>query len=152
MQKVAAAMLQKFEAIGSDAWLFARPLLQLLVVLITIDWMLRRVGIQLSTGVQSFKWNVQAIIAIIVIAAYAIAELGGIGSGGLKDIALVVVGFYFGTQRHAYEVDPTTGKMRVIDEHENTVQGGAQASQVSSATTGAQLKVKSSRTPGQRML
>ena len=113
--------------LGNTAWSFARPLLQLLLVLLIVDWILKRMGIQFSPGAattsigRQFNWDVQAIIAVIVIAAYAVAQLAGLGGEGMKDIALVVVGFYFGTQRRSYEVDPQTGKMRVIEDHTNTL-------------------------------
>ncbi len=134
----AESVVAGFNKVAVAAWEFVRPLLQLLIVLVIIDWVLRRVGIQLGASVQSFRWDVQAIIAIIVIVAYALSELGGLGGGGMKDIALVVVGFYFGTQRHAYELDPETGKMRVIHEHENTIEGGKAGSKVEPAGSGSQ--------------
>lgn len=121
---LSAALMGSISSVGQTAWTFVRPLLQLIIVLVILDWVLRRTGIQLGAGVRRFDWNVQAIIAIIVVAAYAVAELGGIGDSGLKDITLVVVGFYFGTQRHSFEVDPKTGKLRVLDEHLNPL-GGA---------------------------
>jgi hypothetical protein len=130
---LASSALLVIQPVGGQAWAFARPLLQLLIVIILIDWVFQRLGIQIRGGVQSFKWDVQAIIAIIVIAAYAVAELGGIGTG-LKDIALVVVGFYFGKQRRSYEVDPQTGKIRVFEEHDNTVHDAKLESQSTKAT------------------
>jgi hypothetical protein len=69
------------------------------------DWLIGRLRTMSETP--AFEWNVQAIIAIIVVSAYAITQTFGLGvdeggraGEGLKDIALVVVGFYFGTQRH----------------------------------------------------
>jgi hypothetical protein len=118
---LAVDLLQSMDRFGAAAWHFVRPLLQLAIVLMIIDWLLRRLGIQLSAGARGFDWNVQAIIAIVVVAAFAIAELSGIGGAGLKDVVLVVVGFYFGTQRRVFEVDPGTGQIRHIEEHDNPV-------------------------------
>jgi hypothetical protein len=122
-QAAPGALLATVMSIGQAAWLFARPLLQLAIVLMIIDWILRRLGIQLGAGARHFDWNVQAIIAIVVVAAFAVAELSGIGSGSLKDVVLVVVGFYFGTQRRTLEVDSQTGKIREVEEHTNPVHG-----------------------------
>jgi hypothetical protein len=116
---VQAILLVSNSSLAKNAWDFARPLLQLMVVLVIVDWVLHRLGVRLDSGVRHFEWNVQAIIAIIVVAAYAVAELGGIGNGGLKDIALVVVGFYFGTQRRSSETDVQGGKTRLVEEHIN---------------------------------
>lgn len=124
-QAAPGALLSTVMSIGQAAWQFARPLLQLAIVLMIIDWILKRLGIQLGVGVRHFDWNVQAIIAIVVVAAFAVAELSGIGSGSLKDVVLVVVGFYFGTQRRTLEVDSQTGKIREVEEHTNPVHGAA---------------------------
>jgi hypothetical protein len=129
------SLLPSIAALGGGAWNFARPLLQLVILLVIIDWVFRRMGVQLGVGVRRFDWNVQAIIAIVVIAAFAVAELGGLGGRGLKDLALVVVGFYFGTQRRTFEVDPQTGKIRQIEEHQNPVHGGTEAEQSDKAPT-----------------
>jgi hypothetical protein len=124
-QAAPSALLVTIMNIGQGAWQFARPLLQLAIVLMIIDWILRRLGIQLGAGARHFDWNVQAIIAIVVVAAFAVAELSGIGSGSLKDVVLVVVGFYFGTQRRTLEVDSQSGKIREVEVHTNPVHGAA---------------------------
>jgi hypothetical protein len=118
-----AALLATVAGIGAYAWRFAEPLLQLMVVLLIVDWLLGRLGIEVKAGLRGFDWNVQAIIAITVIGSFALAALGGItqGVGVLKDLALVVVGFYFGTQRKMVEVDAQTGKLRQFEEHQNPV-------------------------------
>jgi|GEM_PF-4918985 len=128
-QAAPGALLASVVEIGKGAWQFARPLLQLAIVLMIVDWMLQRLGIQLGSGVRHFDWNVQAIIAIVVVAAFSIAELGGIGSGSLKDVVLVVVGFYFGTQRRTLEVDSQSGKIREVEEHVNPVHVSAAVKQ-----------------------
>ena len=44
--------------------------------------------------------NVQALLAVVLILAFAVSAIGGVGhTSALKDIALVVVGFYFGTRK-----------------------------------------------------
>jgi len=117
------ALVATVAGVGTNAWRFAEPLLQLMVVLLIVDWLLGRLGIEVKAGLRGFDWNVQAIIAITVIGSFALAALGGItqGVGVLKDLALVVVGFYFGTQRKMVEVDAQTGKLRQFEEHQNPV-------------------------------
>lgn len=47
-----------------------------------------------------FGGNVQAILAIVIIIAFAISAIGAVGqTSALKDVALVVVGFYFGSRK-----------------------------------------------------
>lgn len=108
-------------AIGAGVWNFARPLLQLAVVLAIVDWLIRRWSIAGSFSSFGRDFNIQAIVALIVIGAFAVAVLSGIteGVGALKDLALVVVGFYFGTQRRAIEYQTDSGKTTIIEEHTN---------------------------------
>jgi hypothetical protein len=48
----------------------------------------------------NFGNNIQALLAIVLIIAFAISAIGGVGNTlALKDIALVVVGFYFGSKK-----------------------------------------------------
>ncbi|MEJ1975067.1 MAG: hypothetical protein WDN49_02420 [Acetobacteraceae bacterium] len=63
--------------------------------------------VNLGTGAGGGLNNVQALIAIIVVGAFALSALTGIGShtSDLKDIALVVVGFYFGTRRRQSDAE-----------------------------------------------
>ena len=89
-------------AIGGNAWQFLRPLLQLITVLFIVDWLATRLGFKLT--VESLQaswgtWSVQAFIAGIIITTYCIAVLADIaGANYLKDVVLIVIGFYFGTR------------------------------------------------------
>lgn len=48
----------------------------------------------------TFGANIQALLAVVLILAFAVSAIGGVGdTASLKDIALVVVGFYFGTRK-----------------------------------------------------
>jgi hypothetical protein len=118
---VAVSVLESTVRFGQAAWAFARPLLQLAVVLLIVDWLARRMGVRFGSQTSGITWNVQAILAVVVVMAFAISELSGIGGGGLKDVALVIVGFYFGTQRRALMTDPRTGKILEVEEHDNPV-------------------------------
>jgi hypothetical protein len=125
------ALAATVAGIGANAWRFAEPLVQLMVLLVIVDWLLGRLGIEVKAGLKGFDWNVQAVIAITVIGSFALAALGGIsqGVGVLKDLALVVVGFYFGTQRKMVEVDTQTGRLRQFEEHQNPVPPSAPSTQ-----------------------
>jgi len=114
---------QQLMIIAGGAWGFVRPFLQLILVLGIVDWILGRWGISWQSNSLGINWNIQTIIALIVIGAFAIAALGGLseGVGTLKDLALVVVGFYFGSQRKSIEMQTDNGKVTVVEEHENEV-------------------------------
>lgn len=100
-------IVERIFDIGAGLASFISPILQLALVLLIIMEAGRRIGIGsdgfslanvLSTNAGST--SIQAIIAIIIVLAVSIAALGGIGRVDvLKDLALVVVGFYFGSRR-----------------------------------------------------
>lgn len=122
-QTALVPLLTSIASVGSAAWDFVRPLLQLGVVLLIVDWLLGRFGFSLAGRRNSrLDWNIQTIIALMVVGAFAIAALGGLaGVSALKDLALVVVGFYFGTQKKSVEVESEKGKVTVVEEHQNEV-------------------------------
>lgn len=85
--------------IGDNAWSFARPLLQLIAVLLILEWIFSRVGIRLRLSEITTDWNVQTFIAGIIIVTFCIAVLADIQAVGyLKEVVLIVIGFYFGTR------------------------------------------------------
>jgi hypothetical protein len=92
---------------------FIAPVLQLALVLAVLIGVAERLGVLRGTALSSqslsavtTSGNIQALIAIIIVVALAISALGNIGEvGTLKDLALVVIGFYFGTRRHQGELE-----------------------------------------------
>lgn len=89
----------QIESVILTIWDFIRPFLQIVILLAIVDWVFRRVGIDIKSKTQ-LHWNAPAIIAFVVIGAFALAALTGMeGASYMKDVVLVVVGFYFGTQR-----------------------------------------------------
>ncbi|HEX7315637.1 MAG TPA: hypothetical protein VF297_17085 [Pyrinomonadaceae bacterium] len=120
-KQVLGQVAVQIAAIGVNGWSFIRPFLQLILVLVIIDWMLSRWGVNLQSKVLDFDWNIQTLIALIIIGAFAVAALGGIndGIGTLKDLALVVVGFYFGSQKRSIEIETEKGKETIVEEHHN---------------------------------
>jgi hypothetical protein len=89
--------------IGDDLGLFIKPLLQLGILLYILIAAAERLGFQTNAFTGALKEvpiNVQAFIAVVIIVSFSIAALAGVGDvSALKDIALVVVGFYFGTRQ-----------------------------------------------------
>jgi hypothetical protein len=78
-------------------WEFARPLLQLALLLLILDAMFKRIGFRWQFEGLGITWDIRSLIAIIVVSAFSIAALSGSqASESLKDVALVVIGFYFG--------------------------------------------------------
>jgi hypothetical protein len=96
---------------STSTWLsamgvFVAPIVQLVVIV----WVLLAAAEKFGFTQEKRDWsgfaalgtsnNVQAFIAVAIIGALVIGVLGGIrGVDTLKDIALVVVGFYFGTRQ-----------------------------------------------------
>src|SRR5438552_2103306 len=50
---------------GREAWNFVRPFLQLVLILIILDWMLGKWGISWQSTLRGITWNVQTIIALL---------------------------------------------------------------------------------------
>lgn len=86
------------DSVSSTAWQFGQPLLQLLVVLALGEWFVSRLGLKVSSlGLGSL--NIQTFIAIAIIFTFCLAALGNLpGLAYIKDVALIVIGFYFGTR------------------------------------------------------
>ena len=86
--------------ISAETWNFKRPFLQLIIILLILEWLLAKFGIKLIPEQLKIDLNIQTVIALIVVVAFCIAALGNIpGMGALKDLAFVVVGFYFGVNK-----------------------------------------------------
>ena len=97
---------------GARAWNFASPLLQLVVVLMVLEWFAERMGVSVRLQELGLTWNIQTLIALVVITSFCIAALAGIsGVSYLKDITLAVIGFYFGS-RQAEQQAREIGELR----------------------------------------
>jgi hypothetical protein len=108
-QSAEALMAQQLvHTVGSEVWGFVRPLLQLIVVLLLIEYFVSKAGSHMSPHHLALTWDTRSIVAVVIIATYCIASLSGIQDHyGVKDIVLVVIGFYFGTTRKPGEQEPT---------------------------------------------
>lgn len=91
--------------VGAEAWIFASPLLQLIIVFLILQWLLSKIGISLTLR-EFTSWNVQVFIALLVMSTFCISALGNLpGLPYTKDLALIVIGFYFGTRTKATATD-----------------------------------------------
>ena len=91
-QKI-SAMIRELAVLIID---FARPFVEVILLLMLVDWAVRRFNIQLT--IPPFAdWKVANIIVILVMGGFVVAALHGLtGVTYLRDLALVVMGFYFG--------------------------------------------------------
>lgn len=91
-------------SIAEALWEFSQPFLEIFLILAILDWLISKINIlniQTKRSLNNFVLDTQTLIALIVTGGFTIAALTGndSGAGLLKDLSLVVVGFYFGTQR-----------------------------------------------------
>ena len=113
-------IVSKIESISLLTWNFLKPFLQLIVILLIVEWLLGKFGFSFTSKESKVEWNVQTIIALVIVSSFALAALSGIeGVGYLKDLSLVVVGFYFGSQKRIVEYKNAKGEVKVIEEHTN---------------------------------
>ncbi|MBP6749066.1 MAG: hypothetical protein KA144_05465 [Xanthomonadaceae bacterium] len=86
------------DSVSSSAWEFGKPLLQLIVVLALGEWFVSRLGLKVSSiGFGSI--NIQTFIAIAIVFTFCLAILASLpGIVEIKEIVLIVIGFYFGTK------------------------------------------------------
>jgi hypothetical protein len=101
-----ASLAMEVQALGKSLGNFIAPILQLALVLVILIAAAERFGFTAERrdwagfAALSTANNVQAFIAVVIVGALVVGALAGIGRiDTLKDIALVVVGFYFGTRR-----------------------------------------------------
>lgn len=118
---VAQAIAMEIKTFGLSTFTFLKPFLQLALLLIIVDWILRKFGVEYKSGFKKISWNTQTIMGLIIISAFTLSALSGIGVTHLKDIALVVVGFYFGTQKRVIEYESEGKKVKIEEEHENPI-------------------------------
>ncbi|MGD0697576.1 MAG: hypothetical protein ABSB82_22365 [Terriglobia bacterium] len=87
----------RISSVGAEAWQFGRPILQLVLILIIFDWLLKRAGLTLDLSTIRLSTDTRAVLALLVVVAFTLAALSGSpGMGPLQDVCLVVLGFYFG--------------------------------------------------------
>jgi hypothetical protein len=114
-QRVLQSVLSEVLDWGASLGRFIAPIVQIALVVMILIIAAERFGFtaekRLWSGFAAMgsSNNVQAFIAITIIGGLVIGIIGGLVTGDgvkdLKDLALVVVGFYFGTRRGQGEVE-----------------------------------------------
>ncbi len=66
-------LADKISSATSEAWRFGRPILQLIVILVLLQWILRRLGLSLQLQSIPLTWDIRALLAILVVAAFSLA-------------------------------------------------------------------------------
>lgn len=75
---------------------FARPFVEIILLFLIADWAKNRFNVQLQIPPVG-EWKIMNIVVIVVIVGFVFAALRGLsGVTYLHDLALVVLGFYFG--------------------------------------------------------
>jgi hypothetical protein len=83
----------------SAIWDFVKPLLQLGIILLIIYSFIVALGIDLGLRAPRQDISIQTLLAFFVVGGFVLAALlSSQPASWLKDLALVVVGFYFGTR------------------------------------------------------
>ena len=93
------SLQQSILLLSREAWVFGKPFLQLIIILLVLEWFVKRLGFDLRAQDLSISWTFETLVAVIIIVAFCLSVLGGIhGYDALQDIVLVMVGFYFGSK------------------------------------------------------
>ncbi|MCK1405029.1 hypothetical protein [Bradyrhizobium sp. 76] len=80
-------------------WNFVRPILQLIIILFVIYWFSQTIGLTKESFAAFGATDIKTTLAFSVVAAFCLAAfLSDAPASWLKDIALVVIGFYFGSR------------------------------------------------------
>jgi apolipoprotein N-acyltransferase len=75
---------------------FARPFIEIILLFLIVDWAMKRFKVQMQIPPIG-NWKIMNIVVIVVIGGFVYAALRGLnGVTYLRDLALVVLGFYFG--------------------------------------------------------
>lgn len=83
-----------------NIWESIDQVVVLILILSVIIYFLNKIGIDRTILANAGNMNVQAIMALVIIGALALLSLVNVeGANVVKDLALVVVRFYFGSRR-----------------------------------------------------
>ena len=75
---------------------FARPFVEIILLFLIVHWAIKRFDVQLQIPPIG-DWKIVNIVVILVVGGFVFAALRGLnGATYLRDVALVVLGFYFG--------------------------------------------------------
>ncbi len=76
---------------------FAKPFIEVILAVLLLDWILKKWNINARLPAFS-EWKIFHIIVILSVGSFVFAALRGMtGAPYLQDLALIVIGYYFGT-------------------------------------------------------
>jgi hypothetical protein len=95
-----AATYQKLSNMIKDFYVtifdFARPFVEIILLLLIVSWAIKRFEIKFE--IPPIKdWQIYNVLILMIVGGFVFAALRGLnGATYLKDLALIVLGFYFG--------------------------------------------------------
>ena len=94
-------LMHEFSPLAPELWKFLAPLLSFVIVIAVFRWLLfSKSSDALRIQIAKLAADVPSFIAILVLFAVCLLPLTGIAlPEAISNIALVIVGFYFGTKR-----------------------------------------------------
>jgi hypothetical protein len=91
------SILDQIKDVSITTFDFIRPFIEIIILVFILDWVIRKFDLNVKLPAIS-EWNVFNVILMIVVGSFVFSALRGLGGTAyLKDLALVVVGFYFGS-------------------------------------------------------
>lgn len=104
-QKIAPLMEQLTSLVanlGTSIWSFLSPILTLAVIIILAKWLLfPRVGERIGNKLSTMVTDIPGFIAVAVVSTVCIMPLLRVEvPAAFSNIALVIVGYYFGSERN----------------------------------------------------
>jgi hypothetical protein len=98
--EIFASMFDSVTNLAGKIWDFLAPVLQFVIVVVLLRWLLLPPQGRLSSQLRNIVKDVPAAIAILVVGTLClITVLGKSVPEALSNVALVIVGFYFGQER-----------------------------------------------------
>lgn len=89
---------ERLEKIGTDIWNFGRPVLHAALVLAIALSLLAFFNLDLKQLTGQIQWDIRSVLAFFVVGSFCISAIAGSPHTSLlKDVSLVVLGFYFGS-------------------------------------------------------
>ena len=87
----------KLAAVSREVWAFGRPILRAALLLAIALSLLSFFNLDLKTLTGGIPWDIRSLLAFLVVGSFCVASIAGSDySSFLKDVSLVIIGFYFG--------------------------------------------------------
>jgi hypothetical protein len=88
---------EEIKSIFLTCWDFARPFVQVILFVVLLSWISKQFDWQARIPAFS-EWKPYNMVVVLVVAGFVFAAVRGLGAtNDLKDVALLVIGFFFGT-------------------------------------------------------